>query len=89
MAKILNRRCPDGRQACRADCGPGIDTSRLAMLEGIEFIEFDPEHPDEARDKLVQRMAGMARGKEQQTELLLILIAALVVAFLLLSIPSG
>lgn len=67
--------------------GAGIDISRLAMLQGIDFIEFLPEEPEQAREKLLERLAELAQDKEQQAAMLLL--AALVVAFLILSSQKG
>lgn len=63
----------------------GVDRTRLGMLQGIEYIEFDPRQPEEAMDKLTLRLGKLLREKQNldtqtlrsQRDLALVLAAVL------------
>ena len=65
---------------------PGIDPSRLAMLQGVKYISFDFESPHEGRDELLatlQRLISrqqVSRGMPRET----VVLAGLALAVLLL-----
>jgi hypothetical protein len=70
---------------------PGIPAERLAMLQGVEYIPFDFEHPEAGRDRLVTALHGLVEQQQQQKqdqETLLLALACFALIFLALSTGS-
>ena len=65
----------------------GVGDDRLAMLKGVEYVEFDRQAPDKAVRSIAARLAELRDAKQAREELVLAigLIAALLLVMYLAS----
>jgi hypothetical protein len=68
---------------------PGIPTERLAMLQGVEYIPFDFEHPDAGRDRLVKALHGLVEQQRQKHDQEALLLALACFALIFLALSTG
>lgn len=65
----------------------GITGDELAMLQGVEYIEFDFTNPEAGRDALLNRLRLMAQAKKASDDLqtALLLVGALLIVGIMAS----
>lgn len=72
---------------------PGIDSSRLAMLQGLKYIEFDFANPQDGRDQLLATLHALIEkqpaAKQIPRETVVMVGLALAVLVLLAADPKA
>lgn len=68
---------------------PGLPPGRLAMLQGLEYIEFDFEDPGPARESLVMQLGRIAERQQKQGEIEALMGVGLCLAIVALLLHEG
>jgi nucleoside 2-deoxyribosyltransferase len=68
---------------------PGIAKGDLAMLEGLEYIEFDFQNPRPAKDGLATELQRLAERQRKQGELETLIAVGLCIGVLVLLVNEG
>lgn len=68
---------------------PGIAKGDLAMLEGLEYIEFDFQNPRPAKDGLATELQRLAERQRKQGELETLIAVGLCIGVMVLLVNEG
>lgn len=68
---------------------PGIPSTRLAMLQGVEYIEFDFHNPRPGKESLAGELQRLAEHQRKQGELETLIALGLCVGLLALLLNEG
>jgi nucleoside 2-deoxyribosyltransferase len=68
---------------------PGLPQQKLAMLQGLEYIEFDFEDPRPARESLAAELRRVAERQRMQGEMETLIALGLCVGIIVLLLHEG
>jgi hypothetical protein len=68
---------------------PGIPSTKLAMLQGVEYIEFDFRDPRPGKENLAGELRRLAEKQRKQDELETLIALGLCVGLLALLLSEG